>query len=133
MMDSIEMINDLEQIIGGLESENNRLLAENERLQSKLNQLHEAYTVDIGKQNDVIDQIRAELAAIKPQWENAPEWAKWLASDEDGDWYWYEDRPSWGMSDWFMEGIGDGYRQQEAGKAYEMCGHLEHRPEASND
>ena len=29
----------------------------------------------------------------KPDWNNAPKWANWLAMDEDGDWYWYEDKP----------------------------------------
>ena len=25
-----------------------------------------------------------------PRWEDAPTWAKWLAQDGDGSWYWYE-------------------------------------------
>jgi hypothetical protein len=37
----------------------------------------------------------------KPSWNDAPEWAKYLAQDDDGDWYWYEEEPqafthSWG-------------------------------------
>ena len=31
---------------------------------------------------------------IKPSWANAPAWAKYLAQDGDGAWYWYEDRPT---------------------------------------
>lgn len=27
---------------------------------------------------------------MKPQWKDAPEWAKWLAMDKNGQWYWYE-------------------------------------------
>lgn len=27
---------------------------------------------------------------MKPSWQNAPEWANWLAMDEDSGWYWYE-------------------------------------------
>ncbi|MHB1956376.1 MAG: hypothetical protein ACYCOU_21820 [Sulfobacillus sp.] len=29
----------------------------------------------------------------KPDWKDAPPWAKWLATDEDGDWTWYEYKP----------------------------------------
>ena len=35
---------------------------------------------------------RAELQN-KPSWKNAPEWAKWLAQDEDGELFWYENEP----------------------------------------
>ena len=30
---------------------------------------------------------------MKPDWKDAPEWAMWLAMDEDGEWWWYEDEP----------------------------------------
>lgn len=30
---------------------------------------------------------------MKPSWDEAPEWAKWLAMDADGDWYWYLNEP----------------------------------------
>lgn len=33
------------------------------------------------------------MAFIRPNWKNAPPWAKWLAQDGDGTWYWYEFRP----------------------------------------
>ena len=36
----------------------------------------------------------------KPRWEDAPEWAQWLAMDEDGDWYWYEKEPEPGWKSW---------------------------------
>jgi len=29
----------------------------------------------------------------KPDWKDAPEWAKFLAMDQDGDWYWFENKP----------------------------------------
>lgn len=32
---------------------------------------------------------------MKPSWDDAPEWAKWLAVDPDGDWFWYENKPEW--------------------------------------
>jgi hypothetical protein len=30
----------------------------------------------------------------KPDWKDAPEGMKWLAMDEDGSWYWFENKPS---------------------------------------
>ena len=35
---------------------------------------------------------RAELQN-KPSWEDAPEWAEWLAQDGDGEWIWYVSKP----------------------------------------
>lgn len=29
----------------------------------------------------------------KPDWNDAPQWAQWLAQDENGRWYWFEDEP----------------------------------------
>lgn len=31
---------------------------------------------------------------MKPDWKDAPPDAKWLAMDENGDWWWYTDVPS---------------------------------------
>ena len=70
------------------------------------------------------DELRAELAAIKPSWDDAPEWARWLGSDEDGDWYWYKQEPTWAMGDWW-----DGVQWEIAAKACDMTGWLEPRPE----
>jgi hypothetical protein len=30
---------------------------------------------------------------MKPSWEDAPEWAKYLAMDGQGGWYWFEKKP----------------------------------------
>ena len=30
---------------------------------------------------------------MKPDWKDAPEWAQWLAMDEDGEWCWFDYRP----------------------------------------
>ena len=30
----------------------------------------------------------------KPHWENAPDWAQWLAQEQYGIWYWYKEKPS---------------------------------------
>ena len=29
----------------------------------------------------------------KPNWSDSPAWAKYLAQDEGGEWYWYEHKP----------------------------------------
>lgn len=31
--------------------------------------------------------------AMKPDWKDAPEWAKWLAQDDDGWFLWFGDAP----------------------------------------
>lgn len=30
---------------------------------------------------------------MKPNWKDAPEWANWLAMDDDGEWWWFELEP----------------------------------------
>ena len=37
----------------------------------------------------------------KPDWKDAPKWAKWVSQDTDGGWWWYECKPTWYVSDWF--------------------------------
>lgn len=32
---------------------------------------------------------------MKPDWKNAPGWAKWLAMDASGYWHWLEYEPEW--------------------------------------
>ena len=57
---------------------------ENIRLQAKLDQAHEAYAMDMSIANDKIAELhaemdeeiktlRAELARIKPSWDDAPD------------------------------------------------------------
>ena len=31
---------------------------------------------------------------MKPSWDQAPEWAHWLAMDKNGEWYWHKDKPT---------------------------------------
>jgi len=41
----------------------------------------------------------------KPSWNDAPQWANWLAMDSDEGWYWYEDEPLIGKFDmWCAQG-----------------------------
>ena len=30
---------------------------------------------------------------MKPTWDEAPEWASWLAQQKDGSWWWFEKKP----------------------------------------
>lgn len=30
---------------------------------------------------------------MKPKWSDAPDWAKYLAMDANGEWYWYKSKP----------------------------------------
>ena len=41
---------------------------------------------------------------MRPSWNDAPEWANWLAMDADGEWYWFEREP---------EIEGDGWDQDK--------------------
>lgn len=39
----------------------------------------------------------------KPEWKDAPIWAKWVAQDEDGQWGWYEFEPELGGWSWIWD------------------------------
>jgi len=42
---------------------------------------------------------------MKPSWKYAPYWAKYLAQDENGGWYWFETMPVIGVSgQWWVSG-----------------------------
>jgi hypothetical protein len=40
----------------------------------------------------------------RPDWNDAPEWANYLAQDKNGGWYWYEARPIRYGHSWSEEG-----------------------------
>jgi hypothetical protein len=44
----------------------------------------------------------------KPDWKDAPEWARFLAMDENGQWFWFEDEPKCIDDDylWYPQGNG---------------------------
>lgn len=39
---------------------------------------------------------------MKPDWKDAPEWANWLAMDDNGSWNWYEHEPEFDGRDWWI-------------------------------
>jgi hypothetical protein len=53
----------------------------------------------------------------KPDWKDAPEWARYLAMDEFGVWWWFEYKPNYGQTHstyWGHNGGGhihDGWRR----------------------
>lgn len=38
----------------------------------------------------------------KPDWSEAPEWAKYLAQDKDGEWWWFECEPKKESDHWYL-------------------------------
>jgi len=45
---------------------------------------------------------------MKPDWKDAPEWANYLAMDQDGSWTWFQNRPHERNGYWW-----DHYGEQE--------------------
>lgn len=39
---------------------------------------------------------------MKPKWEDAPKWARFLAMDENTEWYWYSHEPETDLSSWVI-------------------------------
>jgi hypothetical protein len=40
---------------------------------------------------------------MKPDWEDAPGWANYLAMDYDGEWWWFERKPVMGCNLWKVD------------------------------
>ena len=50
----------------------------------------------IQREIDTLDRDGAGKRAADdsgPSWDDAPEWARYLAQDKDGTWWWYEEKP----------------------------------------
>jgi hypothetical protein len=39
----------------------------------------------------------------KPQWKDAPTWAKYVAMDADGEWCWFETKPIQRTGYWYSD------------------------------
>lgn len=59
---------------------------------------------------------------MKPDWKDAPEWANWLAMDEDGFWLWHENRPNKLMESWSVEGLSKVAQRPSNRWAYSLEG-----------
>lgn len=62
---------------------------------------------------------------MKPDWKDAPEWANWLAMDQDGEWIWHEHEPEQGGRYWLSVERG---RRAKAGET-RWQDTLEQRPQ----
>lgn len=47
-----------------------------------------------------IDRTGQDRAAYLARWEDAPEWAEWLAEDEDGGCFWFDAHPALMVGGW---------------------------------
>lgn len=68
---------------------------------------------------------------MKPYWKDAPEWAQWLASDFDGQWYWYQNQPSLdygGAFYWAKEGGQYDEASKKSSPPWDKAPILERRP-----
>ena len=41
-----------------------------------------------------IAELRSKSIRIRPNWDDAPEWAEWVAMDKREEWYWYSNKPN---------------------------------------
>lgn len=55
---------------------------------------------------------------MKPGWDDAPKWARWLAMDADGEWHWFAMNPKQKHGAWWSP-VG----------RYERAGMTLHKPE----
>jgi len=53
-----------------------------------------------------------------PSWKDAPEWANWLAQDEDGSWWWFEVKPRCGLSHWELSEENTNYSYAGGGVSF---------------
>ena len=60
---------------------------------------------------------------MEPNWDDAPDWATFLAKDPDGDCYWYAVHPRWDgeRKMWLLDTAADGYPDV----LYEYAGHTD--------
>ena len=59
----------------------------------------------------------------KPDWTEAPEWAEWMASDVDGGWWWYQNKPVFDSDAWICESMHVG--KIEHARDADLCNHAE--------
>jgi len=51
-----------------------------------------------------------EVLEMKPNWSTAPDFARYLAMDKDGAWWWFSHKPRAGTSGWWLLSRGIGLR-----------------------
>lgn len=61
----------------------------------------------------------------RPDWKDAPEWANWVAQDGDGEWWWFQNKPTLYHNDVWRADGGKSFRATPFPKA---TASLEPRP-----
>ena len=56
-------------------------------------------------------QTFAQPQQFQPNWDDAPDWANWLAQNLDGAWHWFKDKPLTGIHDGWANGYF-GYKER---------------------
>jgi len=69
------------------------------------NNANTSYDYEIDAKQVAQEAWLARAALAKPSWKDAPEWANYLAMDEDGIWFWYAERPYAGCRTWDSNSI----------------------------
>lgn len=66
----------------------------------------------------------------KPDWKDAPEWAQWLACDEECGWWWYQKKPIFDEDCWICDPLAVARIEHagDYGKNPDTANTLEPRP-----
>lgn len=66
----------------------------------------QACCVDIalGVKTGVIVSAPTTGGTMQIDWSKAPEWARWVAMDDDHTWWWFENKPEYDGVEWFADG-----------------------------
>jgi hypothetical protein len=66
----------------------------------------------------------------KPDWKDSPTWAKYLAMDDNGDWFWYEIEPDFNSRKgrWYGDNGKWIFHEQHMQESRVTNGTLERRP-----
>ena len=113
-------IDNLREMLKITQNANERLAKELSEMESERNKAAEMAILARGQLVMAYDEIRIKgellnryrkttkkedceivtLAAAKPSWDDAPEWANWLAMDIDGAWWWHNSKPVYSLGEW---------------------------------
>jgi len=82
-----------------------------------------------------LEALQGSGSRVRPTWVSAPDWARWLAQDPDGRWWWYEEPPQPGELGWEENNTANG--NAELAGLTEVVGDwrdsLENRPAVKPD